>query len=65
MTISTTTAAAAGRFVAICASLSDSERTQLLLALLELAFAEGAQHIAQTISADVQATIAVQKARTQ
>lgn len=65
MTISSSTAASAGRFIAQMPMLNTIERTQILLALLEVAYAEGAQHIAHTIEANIQAAKAVQKARTQ
>lgn len=65
MTISTSTAASAGRFIAQIPLLNTIERTQILMALLELAYAEGAQHIAHTIEANVQAAKAVEKARAQ
>lgn len=63
MTISTSTAASAGRFLDQIPLLTISERAQILLALLEVAYAEGAQHIAHTIEANIQAAKAVQKAK--
>lgn len=63
MSISTSTAASAGRFLALIPSLSEAQRQEMLLLLLRVAYAEGGQHIAQTIGANVQADAAVQKAR--
>lgn len=63
MSISISTAASAGRFLALIPSLSEAQRQEMLMLLLRLAYTEGGQHIAQTLQADAQTTLAVQKAR--
>ena len=61
--ISESTTAAAGRFLAAYPLLTNEERTKLLVSLLEVAFAEGAQYLALTAASRIAADGIIQKAK--
>ena len=63
MTISATTAASAGRFIAALPTLDDVGRVELLRLILEVAYAEGAQHMVQSMAANMEAARALDKAK--